>query len=596
MLTKYEHGRLQLMKQFRKDAWEMIKENWPSLLAFETAYRIFTAFLRAVGGEWLTGRLLEEQGYSYLTTDNLKQFLSHPHTVLVAVLTVLAALFIMLAEVCGLLACFERSWKKEKIAVTEMFAAGLKESLSFFRRYPLSGILYIAGCIPYLSFQEALWGYLTGGLPLLPALILALAAAGALTGSVLLSLKLPFRIMRPDLKKREAGKIRVKNMAQALLLQAAVTAAAGLLYLTAMFLMTAGVALAGDPDNPIGAVMVFGSRIRAAIRGIAGALGTVTGVLHLFLIFAGAEKSTPVRKPPALMKRVAGGKRRWADRAVVLLLFTAEAAVISYFVRNSILYRGTAWRYVSVTAHRGGPRMAPENTVSAMKYAVSSRADYAEIDIQETKDGEIVLLHDSNLLRVAGLDADIWELTYEEVSSLDAGGRFRKAFQGEKIPTLEDVIEYCRGKIKLNIEVKNNGHNDGIIEKVVRIIEEQNFAEHCVLTSMDYEFLEQVKKINPDIATGYTMTVVYGDVSGLTAADFFSVNYVYLSREFVQQAHTLGKEVFVWTLNSPGDVQRAVDCGADNIITDDPELVRRALLGGAEDDPPFSELLIFALK
>ena len=148
---------------------------------------------------------------------------------------------------------------------------------------------------------------------------------------------------------------------------------------------------------------------------------------------------------------------------------------------------------VEVTAHRGGARIAPENTISAMEAAVNALADYAEIDVQETRDGEIVLLHDTNLSRVTGVDAKIWDLTYAEVSQLDAGIKFHKKFRGEKIPSLGEVLDYCRGKIRLNIELKYNGHNPDIVPKVVRLIEEHDFVDSCVITSMNYSFLEQVK-------------------------------------------------------------------------------------------------------
>ena len=182
------------------------------------------------------------------------------------------------------------------------------------------------------------------------------------------------------------------------------------------------------------------------------------------------------------------------------------------------------------------------------------------------------------------------------MSQLDAGIKFHKKFRGEKIPTLEEVMEYCRGKIRLNIEIKYNGHNSQIVRKVVKIIEDLDFVDSCVVTSMNYKFLEQVKELNPDIATGYTMSMIYGNLSRLTAADFFSVKYSYLNREFVKRAHALGKEVCAWTLNYQGDMQRMVDCGVDNIITDDPELVRKVILGELEQDPSFMTLLKYALK
>ena len=155
---------------------------------------------------------------------------------------------------------------------------------------------------------------------------------------------------------------------------------------------------------------------------------------------------------------------------------------------------------------------------------------------------------------------------------------------------------YAKGKINLNIEVKYNGHNQNIVKKVVKIIEDNDFVDQCVLTSMNYNFLRQAKKINPDIKTGYTMKMSYGGLEDMDAADFFSVKYTYITEGFVEHAHSLGKEVCAWTLNYQGDMQRMVNCGVDNIITDDPELVRKVILGTTDRNPGFVSLLGYALK
>src|SRR5262249_20771464 len=109
---------------------------------------------------------------------------------------------------------------------------------------------------------------------------------------------------------------------------------------------------------------------------------------------------------------------------------------------------------VEVTAHRGHARAAPENTLSAMRKAIESGADYAEMDVQLTSDGKIVLLHDRDLKRVAGDSRRLDELSYDEVRQLDVGRWFDPAFSGERVPTLAEVINLCRGKIRMNIELK----------------------------------------------------------------------------------------------------------------------------------------------
>src|SRR5262249_2835558 len=109
---------------------------------------------------------------------------------------------------------------------------------------------------------------------------------------------------------------------------------------------------------------------------------------------------------------------------------------------------------VKVTAQRGHARAAPENTLSAVRAAIASGADYAEVDVQQTADGVVVLLHDRDLKRVAGVSRRLDELSYDEVRRLDVGSWFSPAFAGERVPTLVEVIDLCRGRIRLNIELK----------------------------------------------------------------------------------------------------------------------------------------------
>lgn len=128
------------------------------------------------------------------------------------------------------------------------------------------------------------------------------------------------------------------------------------------------------------------------------------------------------------------------------------------------------------------------------------------------------------------------------------------------------------------------------------MIEQNGFEDHCVITSMNYGFLQQVKKANPNIRTGYIMTMTYGSISRITAADFFSVKYTYIDEEFVREAHSLGKEVHAWTVNYRGDIKRMMDVGVDNIITDNPVLVRKVMNRESETETGFWELMKYALR
>lgn len=279
--------------------------------------------------------------------------------------------------------------------------------------------------------------------------------------------------------------------------------------------------------------------------------------------------------------------------SVVFLLFEG-----SYLVALAASYDNsleTLMGDMKITAHRGGALMAPENTVSALKSSIECGADMAEIDVQETGDGKLILLHDDSLKRTAGVKKKVWEMKLAEIKKLDAGTSFHERYRGEKIPTLEEVLDFCKGKLDLNIEIKYNVKNKGIVNKVVRAIREAGFEEHCVVTSMNYQFLEQIKKIAPEIRTGYIMTMTYGSISKVSAADFFSVKYTYVDEKFVREAHALGKEVHAWTVNYRGDVKRMLDMGVDNVITDDPVMVRKVQNQESGSPVGYLELLCYAL-
>lgn len=124
-------------------------------------------------------------------------------------------------------------------------------------------------------------------------------------------------------------------------------------------------------------------------------------------------------------------------------------------------------------AHRGSSYEAPENTMLAFKNAVKATADYIELDVHETKDGEIVVIHDDNLKRTTGVNKKVYNMTYDEIKDLDAGSYFgdEEEFKKCRIPTLEEVMSYTKGKIKLNIEIKLSAYEPDLVEGVAALIE-----------------------------------------------------------------------------------------------------------------------------
>lgn len=231
---------------------------------------------------------------------------------------------------------------------------------------------------------------------------------------------------------------------------------------------------------------------------------------------------------------------------------------------------------VMVTAHRGASYGAPENTRASIALAIEEQADYAEIDVRLTKDGIPVLMHDQALFRTTGVVNDIDNVTYAELLTYDVGYRYAAEFSGETVPSLQEILERDGRKIKFNIELKD-GNSRELAETVVNLIANYGLEEQCVITSDSYEQLEWVKKINDRIRTGYILSLVYGEIFGYEAADFFSIKSECITEQLVKSAHAKGKEIHAWTVNKAYEVERMQELGVDNLITDKPAYVRECL-------------------
>ena len=232
---------------------------------------------------------------------------------------------------------------------------------------------------------------------------------------------------------------------------------------------------------------------------------------------------------------------------------------------------------IRVTCHRGYSAAAPENTLPAFEAAIAAGADCAELDVQMTKDGAVVLTHDTSLARTTGCNADVMDLTLDEVKALDAGSYFGAEFAGTTIPTLQEVLDTCKGRIRLNIEIKPSSKTPQLEAETARLIEENGWENDCVVTSLSYESLVKVKQAAPGIQCGYILAVGVGNYYDLPAADFFSVESTFITTGMVQQLHLRGKTVSAWTIDREEDAVRMKELGVDDMITGDPAMVQSVL-------------------
>lgn len=227
---------------------------------------------------------------------------------------------------------------------------------------------------------------------------------------------------------------------------------------------------------------------------------------------------------------------------------------------------------VQITAHRGDSRQAPENSLSALRAAIAAGADFAEIDVQTTRDGRVVLWHDADLMRAIRDPRRIGDCTLAELQALDVGSYFGSAFATERIATLEEAITVAGERLRLNVELKYNRPDPALAPRVAQVLREQNFLGRCVVTSLDAAELRRFRAVAPEVPIGLIVTVSVGNVSRLPV-DFLSVNTRAARPALFSQARRQGKALHVWTVNDRESALRFIFLGADNLITDEPALL-----------------------
>jgi glycerophosphoryl diester phosphodiesterase len=224
-----------------------------------------------------------------------------------------------------------------------------------------------------------------------------------------------------------------------------------------------------------------------------------------------------------------------------------------------------------VVAHRGASSLAPENTLSAVLKAMELGADHCEIDVQLTKDGEVVLLHDSLLKRTAGTPGALRDYTLDELREFEVGSWFDPDYNGEPIPRLTDVIRAVKGKMLLNIEIKSTPDNTEITSKVVEIIHSEGSRKKCWVTSFDRSIIEKIKEIDPRIKTGLIFSMNYPPDVFEGNWEALSCNYRVVDTSFVAKAREFKKNIFVWTVDDKEEMKRLMELQVDGIITNRPQ-------------------------
>jgi glycerophosphoryl diester phosphodiesterase len=272
--------------------------------------------------------------------------------------------------------------------------------------------------------------------------------------------------------------------------------------------------------------------------------------------------------PPALLSRLA--------RIGALTL-----ALPAAYVAAQWLLRERQRGPLEMVAHRGGAATAPENTMGAFRAAAAAGVLSWELDVQRSRDGELVVIHDDDLDRTTNGHGPVSIYSYVELSHLDAGSWFGPEWRREQIPTLREVIGLAQdvgGRIL--IELKSPHKYPGIEAQVVDLLARTGIGPDCMILSFDVSSLGRVHALDPSLVTdlNYVGRVLrpVPDIPGLGAIGP-EWRLLLSNPARVRQAHNAGQLVYPWTVNSPRALRYLQYIGVDGIITDRLDLTAEAV-------------------
>ena len=249
-----------------------------------------------------------------------------------------------------------------------------------------------------------------------------------------------------------------------------------------------------------------------------------------------------------------------------------------------------------IIAHQGASLELPPNTIEAFQLALDYGADIIELDIWRSMDGVWVVIHDGNLLRIAGVNKDITQMSFKEIQSLDAAynfsdssGNYLYRNKGYRIPSLEEVLRKFSSE-KINIEIKD--HRKLGLSDLVELIKKYDMEQNTLFISSHYSVLKEFRKISKNkIATGASKSdikrmIYFGNFPWYKIPfDAFQMpfyskkveKYGLKNPKWIENMRSRGLEVHYWTIDNYKDIKKAFSIGASGVITNRPKLAYELL-------------------
>ncbi|MDO4536872.1 MAG: glycerophosphodiester phosphodiesterase family protein [Coriobacteriales bacterium] len=560
----------------------MLGQRWRSWLAFEALFQLLSLSLVGPCLKLTVDAAMALNGYHYLTWENVKTFVVMPVSIILIVLWAIVLALSSVFNYAGLHYALTYGGQKERVHLIDTVRYALRRTWGALRPrnivmvpylvilLPLTNLGTSAGLVRAINLPEFIMEYVETNTVLGIAYIVVMLALSAVA---LLYLFCNVFFVAQECsfgeaarEAREAGRhhfwidtIRVLILPSVPLL---------ILMIPLLLLLVLGVLASGDVALWL-AIFITLFMLVAVLISAPSAYACCLAMLRL----RDVEPASPAKPEPSSNPAVVP-----VVSAVVLVASLAGGA---FFVAQNIISPlqtadQLSGRKMQLTAHRGGSFAAPENTMAAFRKAKEGGADICELDVQQSSDGVIFVSHDSNFLRVSGVDKGAWELTWAQIQKLDATGEFWEGrVEPQGYPLLDEVVAWAaENDMQLNIELKPTGHETNFEQAVVDIVNAHDFGTRCVVTSQTYDTVARVNELNPDITCIYVTTLAYGAIWELDAVDGYSIEANSATAHFVSSLHKHDKRVFAWVVNSAEEMRKMGANGVDDLITDDVPLGR----------------------
>lgn len=573
--------------------YKALKKNALPIVIYEIIYKLSFVLIVLPIYKLLLGLVLLLAGVKYVAADTLPKLLTSIPTYPIALFVIFSLAYLVFSEMCALIVACDSSLKDKKISLSEMFGVGFYKGAKIFvpKNYlliliilvivPLSSVVQLSSLVKSIEIPGFINDYINGNLALATLCVVAIVVFAVYSillipavyyfvfskDSFIKSIKNGFNIL-----KKKKFRFFIYVVLVSIILMLATYAVATIIaigeYLFVYYLSS----------NKGNDEIAFENAIALA-KIIITALGVLVTPLTYFFISKKINKykNEKGEEEFSLLKKMPSFKGFLIIILVIVLFFTGFNT-LSKQTQTTLFSEVYSFDKTQVVAHRGYSEVAPENNIPAFKAAIEKGCRAVELDVHQTVDGVVVVTHDDNIKRIAGVDKFVHELTYEELESYDVGSWFSEEYKDLKVATLDEVIKLCKEtETFIQIELKPTGNEKDFEENVIKVVRDNNYEEHVYLASLQANCVKRCKELANDIETLYIMVLASGDFKNIDYADAFSIEESNVTKEDVLECHAIGKPLYVWTINDESSVSDLVDMNVDGLLTDKVETIQSAI-------------------